>query len=300
MYRGDRSRKETLVEYGFRLPSALDNRPLRFDEFNERINQVVYVSATPEKYELKKSDRIVEQIIRPTGLVDPKVEVRPAEGQVDDLLGEVNKTTEAGFRTLVTTLTKRMAEDLSEYLAEAGVRVRYLHSEIETLERSEIIRDLRLGKFDCLVGINLLREGLDLPEVSFVAILDADKEGFLRSENSLIQTIGRTSRNANGHVIMYADKVTGAIRGAIGETERRRALQEAFNKAHGITPKTVVKKVAAPIVERIPEVEVPDEAYGSLEDLLIELETQMRLAAEGLEFERAAVLRDKIKELRKG
>jgi excinuclease ABC subunit B len=299
MYRGDRSRKETLVEYGFRLPSALDNRPLRFDEFNERINQVVYVSATPEKYELEKSDRVVEQIIRPTGLIDPSIEVKPVDGQVDDLLAEVQKTTKAGFRTLVTTLTKRMAEDLSEYLAEAGVRVRYLHSEIETLERSEIIRDLRLGKFDCLVGINLLREGLDLPEVALVAILDADKEGFLRSENSLIQTIGRASRNASGRVIMYADKKTGAVTKAIDETERRRAIQKAFNKAHGITPMTVVKKVAAPIVERIAEADIPEEAYDSLGDLLIELETQMRLAAERLEFERAAVLRDKIKELKK-
>jgi excinuclease ABC subunit B len=299
MYRGDRSRKETLVEYGFRLPSALDNRPLRFDEFNKRIKQVVYVSATPEKYELRRSGKVVEQIIRPTGLIDPSVEIRPVEGQVDDLLAQVQKTTKAGFRTLVTTLTKRMAEDLSEYLAEAGVRVRYLHSEIETLERSEIIRDLRLGKFDCLVGINLLREGLDLPEVAFVAILDADKEGFLRSENSLIQTIGRASRNARGRVIMYADKHTGAITKAITETERRRALQTAFNKAHGIKPKTVVKKVAAPIVERIQEAEIPEEAYESLGDLLIELETQMRLAAERLEFERAAVLRDKIKELKK-
>ena len=299
MYRGDRSRKETLVEYGFRLPSALDNRPLRFDEFNKRINQVVYVSATPEKYEIERSKRVVEQIIRPTGLIDPSVDVRPVEGQVDDLLAEVQKTTKAGFRTLVTTLTKRMAEDLSEYLAEAGVRVRYLHSEIETLERSEIIRDLRLGKFDCLVGINLLREGLDLPEVAFVAILDADKEGFLRSENSLIQTIGRASRNASGRVIMYADRRTGALTKAITETERRRTLQEAFNKARGITPETITKKVAAPIVERIPEVEIPEEAYESLGDLLIELETQMRLAAERLEFERAAVLRDKIKELRK-
>ncbi len=299
MYRGDRSRKETLVEYGFRLPSALDNRPLRFDEFNKRINQVVYVSATPEKYELEKSDRVVEQIIRPTGLVDPTVEVKPVAGQVDSLLAEVQKTTNAGFRTLVTTLTKRMAEDLSEYLAEAGVRVRYLHSEIETLERSEIIRDLRLGKFDCLVGINLLREGLDLPEVALVAILDADKEGFLRSENSLIQTIGRASRNASGRVIMYADKKTGALTKAIDETERRRTLQKAFNKTHGITPKTITKKVAAPIVERIPEAEIPEGAYDSLDDLLIELETQMRLAAERLEFERAAVLRDKIKELKK-
>ncbi len=302
MYKGDRSRKETLVEYGFRLPSALDNRPLKFDEFNKRINQVIYVSATPERYEIDKSEKVVEQIIRPTGLVDPVVEVRPTKNQIDDLLNEINKTVKAGGKVFVTTLTKRMAENIAEYFTEVGVRIRYLHSDIDTLLRIEIIRDLRLDKFDVLVGINLLREGLDVPEVSLVGILDADKEGYLRSKNSLIQTIGRASRNINGRVIMYADRITTAIKEAVKETERRRNIQLAFNKAHGITPKTITKEVRPAVrIEKIPELDVPDFVYESRspEDLIIELEIQMKKAAENLEFEKAAVLRDKIKELKR-
>ena len=243
MYAGDRSRKEQLVNYGFRLPSALDNRPLTFDEFQKERGQIIYVSATPAAYELDHAEQVVEQIIRPTGLLDPKIEVRPIKGQIDDLLGEIHKVAEAGERILVTTLTKKMAEDLTEYLAALGIRVRYLHSDIATIDRAEIIRDLRAGEFDVLVGINLLREGLDMPEVSLVAILDADKEGFLRSDTAMIQTIGRAARNAHGRVIMYADVMTGSMQRAIEETERRRAKQEAYNKAHGIVPKTIEKKV---------------------------------------------------------
>ena len=243
MYKGDRARKDALVEYGFRLPAARDNRPLTFDEFYARVPQLICVSATPAKFELSEAGQIAEQIIRPTGLVDPEVEVRPIKGQIDDLLSEVRKQTEKGFRTLITTLTKRMAEDLTEYLEGVNVRVRYMHSDIDTLDRMEIIRDLRLGEFDALVGINLLREGLDLPEVGLVAILDADKEGFLRSETSLIQTIGRAARNAEGKVILYADTITGSMERALSETERRRKKQQAYNEAHGIIPHTIEKKV---------------------------------------------------------
>jgi excinuclease ABC subunit B len=303
MYEGDHSRKKTLVDYGFRLPSALDNRPLRFHEFEERINQVIFVSATPERYELGKSKQVVEQIIRPTGLVDPRIEVRPVKGQVDDLMAEVKKRAEAGDRILVTTLTKRMAEDLTEYLVEHGVRARYLHSEIDTLERVEIIRDLRTGEFDCLVGINLLREGLDIPEVSLVAILDADKEGFLRSTNSLIQTVGRAARNINGTVIMYADTVTGSMEAAMEENERRRAIQLAYNRAHGITPETIKKAIRPSIMPRKEKaVKVPKDisrlSFDEAEFLVMELESEMLKAAEKLEFEKAAAYRDKIREIR--
>ena len=313
MYRGDRSRKETLVEYGFRLPSALDNRPLKFEEFQARSPQTIYVSATPRDYEIEHSGAIVEQLVRPTGLVDPEVEVRPALSQVDDLLSEINRRAGVGERVLATTLTKRMAEDLTEYLAEHGVRVRYLHSDIDTVERVEIIRDLRLGAFDVLVGINLLREGLDMPEVSLVAILDADKEGFLRSESSLIQTIGRAARNANGKAILYAETVTGSMRRAIDETNRRRDKQMAFNEAHGITPKTVQKKVAdimegaypgAPLsARRYAKVAEETAQYAALSPQemsrkLRELEMAMHEHAGRLEFEEAARIRDRIKALR--
>ncbi|HWP34586.1 MAG TPA: excinuclease ABC subunit UvrB [Thermodesulfobacteriota bacterium] len=307
MYRGDRSRKETLVEYGFRLPSALDNRPLTFEEWEAHHNQVIFVSATPAEYELAKSGgRVVEQIIRPTGLMDPAIEVRPAATQVDDLLGEIRARVARRERVLVTTLTKRMAEDLTEYYAEMGVRVRYLHSDIDSLERMDIIRSLRLGEFDVLVGINLLREGLDIPEVSLVAILDADKEGFLRSERSLIQTCGRAARNVNGQVIMYADTVTGAMQAAIAETERRRALQAAYNAEHGITPETVKKSIETILtsvyeqdyvtvpVERPAEPEVPP---AEVPKLLERLRAEMKQAAAALEFERAAALRDRIRAL---
>ena len=308
MYRGDRSRKETLVEYGFRLPSALDNRPLMFEEFEERVHQIVYVSATPGDYEMKKSNgRIVEQIIRPTGLSDPMLEVKPAKHQVDDLLEEIRKRVEKKERVLVTTLTKRMAEDLTEYYADLGIRVKYLHSDIDTLDRVEIIRELRLGKFDVLIGINLLREGLDLPEVSLVAILDADKEGFLRSGRSLIQTFGRAARNVNGQVILYADKMTGAMDQAILETDRRRRIQEEYNRVHDITPETVkksVRNILASIYEAdyftVPAVSDFKEGYLSLKDIpkMIEkLKKEMKEAASSLEFERAAELRDKIREL---
>ena len=304
MYAGDHARKASLIEYGFRLPSAFDNRPLSFDEFNERIHQVIYVSATPSEYERSRSGQIVEQIIRPTGLLDPKVIVRPVEGQIDDLIGEINERTAKKERVLVTTLTKRMAEDLTEYLQKAGIRVRYMHHDINSLERMEIIRDLRLGEFDVLVGINLLREGLDLPEVSLVAILDADKEGFLRSETSLIQTIGRAARNAEGCVIMYADTVTPSMRLAIDETERRREKQAAFNEAHGIVPKTVIKSVRDLI-----EISRPDEGGAKRadgvkmtkkerEDAIAKLEKEMQRASKLLEFEYAAVLRDRIIKLR--
>ncbi|MEZ5334815.1 MAG: helicase-related protein [Methanolobus sp.] len=305
MHNGDRARKQSLVEYGFRLPSALDNRPLRYDEFERRLNDVIYVSATPAEYELEKSKAVVEQIIRPTGLVDPAVQIRPVENQVDDLIGEIRKVTAEGFRTLVTTLTKRMAEDLTDYLLELGIRVRYMHSDIDTLERAQIVRDLRKGDFDVLVGINLLREGLDIPEVAFVAILDADKEGFLRSDRSLIQTIGRASRNSEGRVILYADNMTGSMERAIGETERRRKLQMVFNEKHGITPTTIRKALQKELVEgekyhaatgvmAIAE----DASTREIADIIIDLEADMHLAAKNLEFERAAELRDRIKELR--
>ncbi|MDI6829885.1 MAG: excinuclease ABC subunit UvrB [Actinomycetota bacterium] len=309
MYEGDMSRKRTLVEYGFRLPSALDNRPLRFEEFLSRVNQVICVSATPGDWELGLSARVVEQIIRPTGLVDPELSVRPAQGQIDDLMAEIRRRVERDERTLVTTLTKRMAENLTDYLLEMGLRVRYLHSEIDTLDRVEIIRDLRTGEFDVLVGINLLREGLDLPEVSLVAILDADKEGFLRNERSLIQTIGRASRNVHGEVIMYASEVTESMRRALEETERRRALQIAYNREHGIDPQTVRKRVSdimdmvlvpdekAPYrVRRREQEEMP---LPELERLIAGLEEEMRLAADDLRFEYAARLRDEIADLKK-
>ena len=307
MYNGDRSRKEVLVEHGFRLPSALDNRPLRFEEFEERINQVIFVSATPGPYELEKAPDVVEQIIRPTGLLDPKVHVRPTRGQIDDLIGEIRKRVERDERVLITTLTKKMAEDLTDYLKEMGIRVRYLHSDIKTIERMQILRDLRLGEFDVLVGINLLREGLDLPEVSLVAILDADKEGFLRAERSLIQTIGRAARNANGEVIMYADTITDSMRKAIDETERRRRIQQAYNEKHGITPQTVRKAVREVIeATKVAEEKAP---YGKALDvrsmgkkerrqLISQLEKEMKEAARKLEFERAAELRDMIIELK--
>ncbi|MBP1908234.1 excinuclease ABC subunit UvrB [Methanolobus bombayensis] len=305
MHNGDRARKQSLVEYGFRLPSALDNRPLRYDEFERRLDNVIYVSATPAEYEVEKSRAVVEQIIRPTGLVDPEISVRPVENQVDDLIGEIRKVTEKGFRTLVTTLTKRMAEDLTEYLLEMGIRVRYMHSDIDTLQRAEIVRDLRKGEFDVLIGINLLREGLDIPEVAFVAILDADKEGFLRSERSLIQTIGRASRNSEGRVILYADNMTGSMERAINETERRRKLQMEFNEKHGITPTTIRKALQKELVEGEkyrPKSGVmaiaEDASTREIADIIIDLEADMHLAAKNLEFERAADLRDRIKELR--
>ena len=307
MYRGDRSRKETLVEYGFRLPSALDNRPLNFDEFAASPNQVIYVSATPAHYEMGQSDgAVVEQLIRPTGLTDPQLSVRPARNQVDDLLEEIRKRDERAERVLVTTLTKRMAEDLTDYYQDLNVKVRYLHSDIETLERVEIIRQLRVGQFDVLVGINLLREGLDLPEVSLVAILDADKEGFLRSDRSLIQTIGRAARNVNGTVILYADSMTDSMKRAIDETRRRRRLQEKFNHEHGITPQTVVKSLGSPLVKIYDAdyVDVPMAAekranYGTTElpRMIQRLKKEMKQAAQGLEFEKAAELRDQIREL---
>ncbi len=304
MYNGDRARKTTLVDYGFRLPSAFDNRPLKFEEFEKRVNQVVYVSATPGEYERARSGQIVEQVIRPTGLLDPVIEVRPVEGQIDDLIGEINTRTARNERVLVTTLTKRMAEDLTTYLQGAGIKVRYMHHDIDAMERMEIIRDLRLGTFHVLIGINLLREGLDLPEVSLVAILDADKEGFLRSETSLIQTIGRAARNAEGMVVMYADTVTPSMRRAIDETQRRREKQDAFNKAHGIVPRTVIKSVRD--LMSISAGEDTAEKRGEVQGLtkqqkaerIARLEKEMREAAKMLEFELAAALRDQIIELR--
>ena len=301
MYEGDRSRKQNLVDFGFRLPSALDNRPLKFNEFENLINQTVYVSATPGPYEMKKTHgELVEQIIRPTGLLDPIVEVRPTENQIDDLIGEVHKTIAKGERVLVTTLTKKMAEDLTDYLMEQNIKVRYLHSDIKTIERSEIIRDLRLGKFDVLVGINLLREGLDIPEVSLITILDADKEGFLRSETSLIQTIGRAARNSEGHVIMYGDTITGSMQRAIDETERRRKIQEDFNKKHDITPTTIKKNIGEiiQITKKAEEEEIEEFNREDIATILINMESEMYKAAEELDFERAARLRDQIKKMR--
>jgi excinuclease ABC subunit B len=308
MFRGDRRRKETLVEYGFRLPSALDNRPLRFEEWEQRVGQVVFVSATPSEYELEKSGGIVvEQIIRPTGLTDPAVEMRPAKNQVEDLLGEIRKRVELGDRVLVTTLTKRMAEELTNYYQEVGIRVRYLHSEVPTIERTEILRDLRNGEFDVLVGINLLREGLNLPEVSLVAILDADKEGFLRSERSLIQTMGRAARNVRGTVLLYADKQTDSIRASVAETDRRRETQRAYNEANGITPRTVESAITS-LHESLYEadyVTVPkaadlDFTPDELRDQVQALRAEMKAAAEDLDFERAAEIRDRIKALEEG
>jgi excinuclease ABC subunit B len=312
MYEGDRSRKETLVEHGFRLPSALDNRPLRFDEFLERAPQLLFVSATPGPFELRNSTNVAEQIIRPTGVVDPEVELRPTKNQIDDLLNEIRRREEAGERVLVTTLTKKMAEDLTDYLLESGVRTRYLHSEVDTLDRIKIIRELRLGEYDVLVGVNLLREGLDLPEVSLVAILDADKEGFLRGQTALIQTIGRAARNVNGKVVMYADKMTEAIKGAIDETTRRREIQLRYNEEHGITPESIVKGVSdiaeflslesAPHVpgrRRRGQRQVEGMSNEELERLVVTLEEEMFAAAEELRFEYAAKLRDEIKELRR-
>ena len=304
MYNGDHARKQSLVDYGFRLPSAYDNRPLKFDEFEQRIHQAIYVSATPAEYELSRAGQVAEQVIRPTGLLDPEVFVRPIEGQIDDLIGEINATTAKGERTLVTTLTKKMAEDLTAYLQTNGVRVRYMHSDIGAMERMEIIRDLRMAKFDVLVGINLLREGLDLPEVSLIAILDADKEGFLRSETSLIQTIGRAARNAGGRVILYADKITPAMRAAMDETARRRKIQDDYNKAHGIVPKTIVKSVRDLIeISASPEPAAKGKSGVKLtrqeRDREIEkLEKKMKEAAKMMEYEYAAVLRDEIIRLR--
>ena len=297
MYAGDRSRKESLVKYGFRLPSAFDNRPLNFAEFEERINQVIYVSATPAQYEYDNSRTVAEQLIRPTGLLDPEIFVRPIEGQIDDLLTEIYARADKKERVLVTTLTKKMAEDLTDYLRSMGIKVKYMHSDVETLERLEIVRDLRLGVFDVLVGINLLREGLDIPEVSLVAILDADKEGFLRSETSLIQTIGRTARNAEGKVIMYADRITDSMKRAIDETNRRREIQQKYNEEHGIVPQTIVKAVSGVIAATTALEEETPENNAAM--VLSKLENEMRIAAEELRFEDAAKIRDRIKRLRK-
>lgn len=305
MYNGDRARKEVLVDHGFRLPSALDNRPLKFEEFYEHINQAIYISATPGDFELQHSPKPAEQIIRPTGLLDPKIDLRPTEGQVDDLMDEIQSTIKKGQRVLVTTLTKRMAEDLSQYLIDAGIKTNYIHSEIDTLERSDILRNLRTGEVDVLVGINLLREGLDLPEVSLVAIMDADKEGFLRSESALVQTIGRAARHVEGHVIMYGDKITRSMKAAIDETNRRREIQEKYNKDHNITPTGVKKAISEGLRAIIPQKDekqpilnlkkIPKEEYSSLEK---DLEAQMRLASANLEFEKAAELRDMIQEIK--
>ena len=304
MFNGDRARKESLVEYGFRLPCAFDNRPLRFEEFQERFHQAVFVSATPAEYERSQADQVVEQVIRPTGLLDPRVEVRPVAGQIDDLIGEINARSARNERVLVTTLTKKMAEDLTQYLTKAGIKVRYMHHDVQTIERMELIRDLRLGEFDVLVGINLLREGLDMPEVSLVAILDADKEGFLRSETSLIQTIGRAARNAEGMVILYADSITRSMRAAMDETERLRKIQDDFNKEHGIVPKTVIKSVREILELSKAEAETQRKSGKKLTkpevlEEIAKLEKQMKEAAKMMEFEYAAVLRDRIIELRK-
>ena len=308
MYAGDRSRKTSLIDNGFRHPSAYDNRPLNFEEFEENINQILFTTATPGPYEMKNSEVFAEQIIRPTGLLDPLISVRPVENQIDDLVVEINRNIERGERVLITTLTKKMSEDLTNYLLELGIKVKYLHSDIVTLERTEIIRDLRLGKFDVLVGINLLREGLDIPEVSLVAILDADKEGFLRSETSMIQTIGRAARNSNGRVIMYADKITDSMKRAIDETERRRSIQMAYNEKYGIVPKTIKKDVrdsieATKVAEEVEVYSNMDVSkvknQSDISDLIIVLKSEMMLAAENLEFEKAAQLRDKIIDLEK-
>lgn len=304
MYEGDRSRKQNLVDFGFRLPSALDNRPLKFPEFEKLIKQTIYVSATPGPYEMEKTGgEVVEQIIRPTGLLDPLIDVRPVENQIDDLIENIHQIIDKNERVLVTTLTKRMAEDLTDYLSENGIKVKYLHSDIKTIERSEIIRDLRLGKFDVLVGINLLREGLDLPEVSLIAILDADKEGFLRSETSLIQTIGRAARNSKGHVIMYADKITRSMKKAIDETERRRKIQTEFNEKHGITPTTIKKNIAEiiQVTKSTNEIEEVKEEFSQeqIENIIINLETEMYKAAEELDFEKAAQIRDQIAKMKR-
>ncbi|HEY4722816.1 MAG TPA: helicase-related protein, partial [Anaerolineae bacterium] len=306
MHHGDRSRKDELVKYGFRLPSAIDNRPLKFEEFEQRINQVIFTTATPALYEMEHSQQVVQQIIRPTGLIDPEIEIKPVKGQVDDLIGQIKQRTSNGERVLVTTLTKRMAEDLADYLKELDIKVHYLHSEIETFERIEILRDLRLGMYDVVVGINLLREGLDLPEVSLVAILDADKEGFLRSETSLIQTVGRAARHLHGKVIMYADKITASMQRAIDETNRRRKIQVAYNQEHGIEPASIVKAVRALISQQ--EHALADERAeytigkkmpkDEQARLIRELEKEMKQSAKDLEFEKAALLRDQIFELR--
>jgi excinuclease ABC subunit B len=302
MYRGDKARKDNLVKYGFRLPSAYDNRPLKFEEFEEKVNQVIYVSATPGEYEKKKSGEITEQIIRPTGLLDPKISVRPIKGQIDDLIHEVKERVKMGERTLITTLTKRMAEDLTDFLTHAGIRCRYMHHDIGAIERMEIIRDLRLGEFDALIGINLLREGLDLPEVSLIVILDADKEGFLRSETSLIQTIGRAARNVRGEVIMYADKETSAMKAAIEETARRRRKQNEYNEKHGIVPKTIVKGVREVMeISKAPSVKRADGVKMTAKELdkeIKRLERNMKEYARLLEYELAAVMRDQIIKLR--
>ena len=308
MYNGDRARKQMLVDYGFRLPSALDNRPLRLEEFEQHVNQIVYVSATPGPYEMEQTETVVQQIIRPTGLLDPEVEIRPIMGQIDDLVGENNERIEKDQRVFVTTLTKKMAEDLTDYFKELGLKVKYLHSDIKTLERTEIIRDLRLGEFDILIGINLLREGIDVPEVSLIAILDADKEGFLRSERSLVQTMGRAARNAEGKVIMYADKITDSMQRAMDETARRRAIQEAYNEEHGIEPKTIIKEIRDLIsisktADKDETVVQLDKSYEDLSrqekaDLLMKLEREMKDAAKALDFETAATLRDTILELK--
>ena len=306
MYEGDKSRKQNLIDFGFRLPSALDNRPLKFEEFEDRVKQVIYVSATPGEYEIKKSQgRVIEQIIRPTGLLDPKLSVRPVSGQVDDLLAEIKKRALRNERTLVTTLTKKMAEDLTDYYSNLNIKARYLHSDIDTLERVEIIRDLRLGVFDVLIGVNLLREGLDLPEVSLVAILDADKEGFLRSERSLIQTAGRAARNINGEVILYADTITGSMQRALDETKRRRKIQEEYNKKMGITPETVksnIKDILNSMYESdywtVPKIAEEIESYSYDERDIKKLESEMKKAAKNLDFERAAEIRDRIKAIK--
>jgi excinuclease ABC subunit B len=303
MFHGDMARKKTLIDFGFRLPSALDNRPLSYDEFDKRVNQVVYVSATPSEYEYKQSQQVVEQLVRPTGLLEPNVEVKPTKGQIDDLIDQIRQQVAKGERCLVTTLTKRMAEELSDYLIELGIKTHYLHSEVQTLERVEILRDLRLGTYDVVVGINLLREGLDLPEVSLVAILDADKEGYLRSQGALIQTMGRAARHVDGHVIMYADTVTKSMQGAIDETRRRRDIQEEFNRRNNITPQGI-KKAIRDITERIKVAEekapytVKPATPEAIARLIKELGAQMKIAAKNLEFEKAALLRDRIYELR--
>ena len=302
MYNGDRARKQNLVDYGFRLPSALDNRPLKFEEFEKKINQVIYVSATPGDYELEKQENKVDQIIRPTGLLDPTIEIRKTEGQIDNLVGEIRARNTKNERVLITTLTIRMSEELTKYLKELDIKVAYLHSEIKTLERLKIIKDLREGKYDCVVGINLLREGLDIPEVSLIAILDADKEGFLRSERSLIQTIGRCARNANGHVIMYADRITDSMKIAIEETKRRRKIQEEYNKKHGIIPKTIIKDIKS-VITNEDEKELEKIAKTKKSDIInIEsvekLEEEMKQAAKNLDFERAMELRDILLELK--